>query len=220
MSHSFHNRRIARREHGNFSGGDEADRESFAGLDAQSLRCAVRSALGDARRTRACGEAAWADPDHVRSVMQSENHTPPAKPFSFSEETGEQRRSHIPRIAVRRGEPRVGKMLEALPPRVRDIAIMRGLGYSLAEIARHMDLTPQAVSILLQRHRTKIRELGVRTEHWTLSTRAANVLGRLRISTREEARAKNVAGKLRGQRNCGKKTIREIERWQAEETKG
>lgn len=103
--------------------------------------------------------------------------------------------------------------MEALPARIRDIAIMRGLGYKLSEIARHMDLTPQAVSIMLQRHRARIKDLGVRTEHWGLSTRAANVLGRLHVSTREQARAMNVAAKLRGQRNCGEKTIREIECW-------
>ena len=73
---------------------------------------------------------------------------------------------------------------------------------------------------MLQRHRARIKELGVLTEHWELSTRAANVLGRLRVSTREEARTKNVVAKLRGQRNCGEKTIREIERWLAEGTDG
>jgi len=109
-------------------------------------------------------------------------------------------------------------MIEALPLRVRDIAIMRGLGYSLAEIARRMGTTPQAVSIMLQRHRARIKELGVRTEHWKLSTRAANALGRLRVFTREEGRAMNVVAKLRGQRNCGEKTIGEIERWLAEGT--
>ncbi|MFM8656531.1 MAG: sigma factor-like helix-turn-helix DNA-binding protein [Chthoniobacterales bacterium] len=114
----------------------------------------------------------------------------------------------------------IASAIEALPSRIRDIAIMRGLGYKHHEIARHMGMTPQAVSIMLQRHRAKIKELGVRTEHWELSTRAANVLGRLRVTTREESRAKHVAGKLRGQRNCGEKTILEIERWLAEETDG
>lgn len=117
---------------------------------------------------------------------------------------------------MRRDQPPLEAMIEALPSRVRDIAIMRGLGYSLTEISRHLGLTPQAVSIMLQRHRGRIKELGVRTEHWTLSTRAANALGRLRVFTREEARAKNVVAKLRGQRNCGEKTIGEIERWLAE----
>ena len=152
--------------------------------------------------------------------MHSENQTQVAKPFPFLKGMEGHRRAAIPRIVTRRGQVPVKSVLEALPARVRDIAIMRGLGYSLADIARHMGLTPQAVSIMLQRHRAKIKELGVRTEHWELSTRAANVLGRLRISTREEARAKNVAGKLRGQRNCGEKTIREIERWLDEETDG
>ncbi len=125
-------------------------------------------------------------------------------------------RAPVPRITAQRRMESVGMVIEALPSRVRDIAIMRGLGYKLQEIARHMGLTPQAVSIMLQRHRARIKELGVRTEHWELSTRAANVLGRLRVYTREDAQAKNVVAKLRGQRNCGEKTIREIERWLTE----
>lgn len=114
----------------------------------------------------------------------------------------------------------IASAIDALPARIRDIAIMRGLGYSLTEISRHLGLTPQAVSIMLQRYRGRIKELGVRTEHWSLSTRAANALGRLRVSTREQARAANAVEKLRGQRNCGEKTIREIERWLAEGTDG
>jgi len=150
--------------------------------------------------------------------MHSENQTHAAGPFPFLPGIDGHRRAPIPRIAAQRRSETVEAAMAALPARIRDIAIMRGLGYKHHEIARHMGLTPQAVSIMLQRHRAKIKELGVRTEHWELSTRAANVLGRLRVSTREEARAKNVAGKLRGQRNCGEKTIREIERWLAGET--
>jgi len=152
--------------------------------------------------------------------MHSENQTPAAKPFPFLQGIEGHRRAPIPRITAQRRRESVEAVIEALPSRVRDIAIMRGLGYKLQEIARHIGLTPQAVSIMLQRHRGRIRELGVRTEHWGLSTRAANVLGRLRVSTREEARTKSVVAKLRGQRNCGEKTIREIERWLAEETDG
>jgi len=148
--------------------------------------------------------------------MHSENQTPAAQPFPFWHGIERHRRAPIPRIPAQRRRESVEVVIEALPSRVRDIAIMRGLGYKLQEIARHMGLTPQAVSIILQRHRGRIKELGVRTEHWGLSTRAANVLGRLRVSTREEARTKSVVAKLRGQRNCGEKTIREIERWLAE----
>lgn len=101
-------------------------------------------------------------------------------------------------------------MIEALPPRVRDIAIIRGLGYSLAQISRHMDLTPQVVSITLNRHRRRIKDLVLRTEHWTRSTRAATAPGRMHVSTREKARAMKVPAKLRRQRNCGEKTIYKI----------
>jgi predicted transcriptional regulator len=152
--------------------------------------------------------------------MHSESPASAAKPFPFLQGIDGHHRAPIPRIAAQRRMDSVETVIEALPSRVRDIAIMRGLGYKLQEIAQHMGLTPQAVSIMLQRHRARIKELGVRTDHWELSTRAANVLGRLRVTTREEARARNVAAKLRGQRNCGEKTIREIERWLAEGTDG
>jgi hypothetical protein len=152
--------------------------------------------------------------------MHSENQTPAAKPFPFLQESEGHRRAPIPRINAQRRMESVDVMIEALPSRVRDIAIMRGLGYKLQEIAQHMGLTPQAVSIMLQRHRARIKELGVRTEHWGLSARAANVLGRLRVYTREDAQTKNVVAKLRGQRNCGEKTIREIERWLTEGADG
>lgn len=111
--------------------------------------------------------------------------------------------------------------IDALPARIRDIAIMRGLGYKHREIGRLIGVTPQAVSVMLQRHRRAgLEKLGMHTVQWELSARAANVLGRLGVTTRGEAREKNITAKLRGQRNCGQKTIREIERWLAGEKEG
>lgn len=102
-----------------------------------------------------------------------------------------------------------------IPHRVRDIAMMRGLGYSFREIARQLNVTPQAVSLMLSRHRRALKSLDGAMELCRLSARAVNALGRHGITTREEARDKNVLQLLRGERNCGRKTLEEIERWMA-----
>jgi DNA-binding NarL/FixJ family response regulator len=106
--------------------------------------------------------------------------------------------------------------VESLSPRLLEIAAMRGLGYKLHEIADEFGCSPQSVSLMLARHRRRLSSLGPRAEHWQLSARATNVLGRLRISSREQARSRDILRLLRGQRNCGAKTIAEIERWLAE----
>jgi predicted transcriptional regulator len=105
---------------------------------------------------------------------------------------------------------------EEIPHRVRDIAMMRGLGYSFREIAQQLSVTPQAVSLMLSRHRRSLKSLKGAMELSQLSARAVNALGRHRISTREEARDKNVMSLLRGERNCGRKTLDEIERWMSD----
>jgi DNA-directed RNA polymerase alpha subunit len=46
-----------------------------------------------------------------------------------------------------------------------------------------------------------------------LSARAANVLTRLGINTRAEARGRDILALLRRERNCGAKTMDEIRRW-------
>lgn len=107
--------------------------------------------------------------------------------------------------------------VESLSPRLLEIAAMRGLGYKLHEIAAEFGCSPQSVSLMLARHRRRLDSLGPRAEHWQLSMRATNVLGRLRISSREQARSRDVLRLLPGQRNCGAKTIAEIERWLAED---
>jgi hypothetical protein len=107
--------------------------------------------------------------------------------------------------------------VESLSPRLLEIAAMRGLGYKLHEIAAEFGCSPQSVSLMLARHRRRLSSLGPRAEHWQLSIRATNVLGRLRIFSREQARSRDISRLLRGQRNCGAKTIAEIERWLAED---
>lgn len=115
---------------------------------------------------------------------------------------------------ARRKQPRLNP--EDVPHRIRDIAMMRGLGYSFREIAEQLHVTPQAVSLMLTRHRRSLKSIKGAMELSQLSARAVNALGRHRISTREEARNKNVLHLLRGERNCGRKTLEEIERWMSE----
>lgn len=103
--------------------------------------------------------------------------------------------------------------LSELPTRIRDIAALRGLGYSFREIAAPLNITPQAVSLMLSRHRRCLKSLRQSIELCHLSARAVNALGRLGINSREEARRRDVVQLLRHQRNCGIKTLDEISRW-------
>jgi hypothetical protein len=103
--------------------------------------------------------------------------------------------------------------LENVPERIREIAMMRGLGYSFRQIADQFCVTPQAVSLMLSRHKKTVKSLRGATELTTLSSRAANALGRLNVRNRKEARRMNVIESLKGSRNCGRKTLSEIEHW-------
>ena len=109
--------------------------------------------------------------------------------------------------------------LDTIPERVRQIAMLRGLGYSYRQIAGPLQVTPQAVSLMLTRHRHSLKSLRAAMELNSLSARAVNALGRHGIRTREQARQANVLERLAGERNCGCKTMEEIVRWveQAEE---
>lgn len=101
-----------------------------------------------------------------------------------------------------------------IPERVRQIAMLRGLGYSYRQIAGPLQVTPQAVSLMLTRHRRSLKSLRDAMELNSLSPRAVNVLGRHGIRTREQARRQaNVLALLAGERNCGRKTMDEIARW-------
>jgi DNA-binding CsgD family transcriptional regulator len=104
-------------------------------------------------------------------------------------------------------------MLEALPGRVRDIATLRGLGYSCREIGRRLGITPQAVSATLMRHRRRLRHVGTCSELMELSARAANALASLGVRSRADAGDRDLLVRLRYRRNCGSKTLDEISRW-------
>lgn len=103
--------------------------------------------------------------------------------------------------------------LDQLPQRIRDVATLRGLGYSYREIGRQFNITAQAVSIMLARHRRKLKSLGQNSSLHQLSARAVNVLGRHGISSPQEARRSNLLDRLERERNCGRKTVEEIATW-------
>jgi len=109
--------------------------------------------------------------------------------------------------------PDADDIFAKLPGRVRDIATLRGLGYTCMEIGRRFGITPQAVSATLARHHRRVGDFGQRKAMLELSARAVNALTRLGISTRAEARGRDIFTLLRRERNCGEKTIDEIRRW-------
>lgn len=107
--------------------------------------------------------------------------------------------------------------LDGVPQRVREIAMLRGLGYSFREIATPLHVSPQAVSLMLSRHRRALHSLRGAMELSNLSARAVNALGRHGIHTREEARRRDVLALLKNARNCGRKTLEEIAQWIGED---
>jgi hypothetical protein len=106
--------------------------------------------------------------------------------------------------------------LEEIPLHIRNVAALRGLGFTFRQIGRAYGVTPQAASIMLARQRALLKAEGRRPELAGLSPRAVNCLGRLGIHHRAGARAvPDLAARLQNQRNCGQKTIREILDWAA-----
>jgi hypothetical protein len=106
---------------------------------------------------------------------------------------------------------------DALPRRIEEIAVLRGLGYSFREIAQPFGLTPQAINVALIRHRKARRHAAKSgSELLGLSVRAARALAHHGIRTRADAKGKDVMSLIQEQRNCGRKTRDEIARWVAE----
>lgn len=108
------------------------------------------------------------------------------------------------------------RSIDALPERIRVIATLRGLGYTFREIGEQLNVTPQAVSLMLSRHRRALVKLKGAFDFAKLSARAVNVLGRHGIRSRLEANDPDFLLALQRERNCGRKTREEIERWIAE----
>jgi hypothetical protein len=109
--------------------------------------------------------------------------------------------------------PGAEDILAKLPGRARDIATLRGLGYTCMEIGRRFGITAQAVSATLARHHRRIGDFGAGSEMLELSARAANALTRIGIERRADAHGRDVFALLRRERNCGEKTLEEICRW-------
>jgi len=107
-------------------------------------------------------------------------------------------------------------VIDAIPVRVRDMATLRGLGYSLREIGGLFGITPQAVSAMLTRYQRSFEDIGNAVELRGLSARAVNALGRHGIRSRDEARRNRALDLLSNERNCGRKTLEEISRWLAQ----
>lgn len=103
--------------------------------------------------------------------------------------------------------------LANVPARIRDVAALRGLGYSYREIGRPLNITGQAVSIMLGRYRRSLKSLRKSMELCNLSSRAVNALGRHGVTSREQARSVSILELLENERNCGRKTLEEIARW-------
>ena len=109
--------------------------------------------------------------------------------------------------------PGTDDVLSSLPGRVRDIATLRGLGYKCVEIGLRFGITAQAVSATLARYHRHVGDFRERKHMLELSARACNVLTRLGIENRSDARGCDIFALLRRERNCGEKTIDEIRRW-------
>lgn len=105
------------------------------------------------------------------------------------------------------------RRIDPVPQRVREIAMLRGLGYPFREIARQYNVTPQAISLMLSRHRRAMGSLRDAVELSHLSARAVNALGRHGIRSREEAIQRNALDLVKSARNCGRKTLDEISEW-------
>ena len=109
--------------------------------------------------------------------------------------------------------PGADDILASLPGRVRDIATLRGLGFTCMDIGRRFGITPQAVSATLARHHQRMGDFGARQDMLELSARAANALSRIGINSRADARGRDVFTLLGRERNCGAKSLDEIRRW-------
>jgi len=140
--------------------------------------------------------------------------TRPSAPDQHADSGSSGKSDRDSRAIPKRSKPNLRvPSVDELPARIRTIATLRGLGYSYREIGRQLNVTPQAVSLMLNRHRRSLETIGSSVELACLSARAVNALGRHGIRTPEEARRADIITRLGNERNCGRKTLEEIKRW-------
>jgi len=103
-----------------------------------------------------------------------------------------------------------------LPPQVREVATLRGMGLSVTRIGGVLKLPRCRVVKLLTLYRRPFKSLRLIMGERKLSSRAVNSLGLCGIHTPEDAFARGVDGvmqSLLNLPNCGVSTRDEVRRW-------
>lgn len=103
-----------------------------------------------------------------------------------------------------------------LPPQVREVATLRGLGHSATRIGRLLGLPRCRVVNLLTLNRRPFNSLHLIKDKTMLSSRAVNSLALCGIHTPDEALARGAEGvmqSLQNLPNCGDSTRDEVRRW-------
>jgi hypothetical protein len=103
-----------------------------------------------------------------------------------------------------------------LPPQVREVAMLRGLGLSANRIGEVLTLPRSRVVKLLTLYRRPFKSLRLIMGERKLSSRAVNSLGLCGIHSPEDAFARGVDGvmqSLLNLPNCGVSTRDEVRRW-------
>ncbi len=105
-----------------------------------------------------------------------------------------------------------------LPPQVREVAMLRGLGLSANRIGEVLTLPRSRVVKLLTLYRRPFKSLRLIMGERMLSSRAVNSLGLCGIHTPDEALARGIDGvmqSLQNLPNCGASTRDEVRMWMA-----
>jgi hypothetical protein len=103
-----------------------------------------------------------------------------------------------------------------LPPQVREVATLRGMGLSVTRIGGVLRLPRCRVVKLLTLYRRPFKSLRLIMGERKLSSRAVNSLGLCGIHTPDEALARGIYGvmqSLQNLPNCGASTRDEVRKW-------
>lgn len=106
--------------------------------------------------------------------------------------------------------------INELPPQVREVATLRGLGLSANRIGKMLGIPRCHVEKLLTSHRRPFRSLPSIVGERKLSSRAVNSLGLCGILSVDDALGRgfdNVLQALQALPNCGERTRNEIVGW-------